>query len=209
LAISLQSTITTFYTKLSKSIEEAWRDRKTILVEVVESGGMGLNGDLEKAREVVMPVVSAWKGLGVLARWSYSKRFWLCPRLSHMLFMVRYPAYIFRRCILLSLVQVVNAADTVAELVPLCALVKAGWMETIVLAPKARLWFIAGATFRDRLIIQWDVKCILPIWRFVSYIPGKPDMICNVNSSPKGGRFGISPSVRKIKRYKISAQRID
>jgi elongator complex protein 1 len=68
LAISLQSIITTFYTKLSKSIEEAWRDRETILVEVVESGGMGLNGDVEKAREVVMPVVSAWKGLGVLAR---------------------------------------------------------------------------------------------------------------------------------------------
>jgi hypothetical protein len=38
-----------------------------MLNEAVESGGMGLGGDVDKAREVVVPVVPAWRGLGVLA----------------------------------------------------------------------------------------------------------------------------------------------
>jgi elongator complex protein 1 len=68
LALSLQGTIITLRDKLSESIREAWRERDIILNEASESGGMALNGDVQKAREIERPVVVSWKGLGVLAR---------------------------------------------------------------------------------------------------------------------------------------------
>ena len=43
-----------------------WRGRDEILQGVVESGGMGLAGDVAKSMELTRPEVGAWKGLGVL-----------------------------------------------------------------------------------------------------------------------------------------------
>ncbi|WWD21132.1 hypothetical protein CI109_105613 [Kwoniella shandongensis] len=70
LAQSLQSTIISFRSKLSDSIDEAWREREDILREVVETGGAGLEDALgiEKSLELVKPVMGSWKGLGVLLR---------------------------------------------------------------------------------------------------------------------------------------------
>lgn len=68
LASDLQATVTNLRLALSVSIEEAWRDRDLILEGVVASGGMGLGGDPSKSLEAVMPIMTEWKGLGVLAR---------------------------------------------------------------------------------------------------------------------------------------------
>jgi elongator complex protein 1 len=68
LAKTLQAQIISFRSKLSKSIDETWRDRSAILAGVAESGGMGLAGDATKAMELVPPVVGEWKGVGVLGR---------------------------------------------------------------------------------------------------------------------------------------------
>ncbi|WVR09089.1 hypothetical protein IAU60_006151 [Kwoniella sp. DSM 27419] len=66
LARSLQDTIISFRTKLAGCIEEAWVGRDDILREVVESGGAGLEGEMDKSLALVKPRMSAWKGLGVL-----------------------------------------------------------------------------------------------------------------------------------------------
>lgn len=66
LAKALQSTILKFRQKLAESLDNAWRDREAILQETKDSGGMGLGGDVKKAREEVRPEVKVWKGLGVL-----------------------------------------------------------------------------------------------------------------------------------------------
>ena len=66
LASDLQATVTNLRSSLSVSIEEAWRDRDLILEGVVESGGMGLGGDPSKSLEAVRPIMTDWKGLGVL-----------------------------------------------------------------------------------------------------------------------------------------------
>ncbi|WVO15396.1 hypothetical protein L204_103054 [Cryptococcus depauperatus] len=68
LAKSLQSTIISFRTKLSKSLDIAWQDREVVLKEVTESGGSGLEGGLEKSLGEVKPIVGEWKGLGFLLR---------------------------------------------------------------------------------------------------------------------------------------------
>ena len=57
-----------FRQKLSLAIDEGWRDREAVLIGVVESGGMGLGGSVEKAKDMSKPTVIDWKGLGVLAR---------------------------------------------------------------------------------------------------------------------------------------------
>jgi elongator complex protein 1 len=66
LAKSLQSTILDFRQKLASALDDAWRDREAILQETEDSGGMGLGGDVKKAKEEVRPEVKGWKGLGVL-----------------------------------------------------------------------------------------------------------------------------------------------
>jgi elongator complex protein 1 len=66
LAKSLQSTILKFRQKLAESLDNAWRDRGAILQETEDSGGMGLGGDVKKARDEVRPEMKVWKGLGVL-----------------------------------------------------------------------------------------------------------------------------------------------
>ncbi|KIR40475.1 elongator complex protein 1 [Cryptococcus deuterogattii Ram5] len=66
LAQSLQSTIIAFRTKLSSALDEAWQDRDAVLKEVVESGGSGLEGGLEKSLGEVKPHVGEWKGMGLL-----------------------------------------------------------------------------------------------------------------------------------------------
>lgn len=68
LASDFQATVTNLRSTLSVSITEAWRDRDLILEGVVESGGMGLGGDPAKSLEAVMPVITEWKGLGVLVK---------------------------------------------------------------------------------------------------------------------------------------------
>lgn len=68
LATKLQAKIIDFRKKLDEAIEDSWRDREAVLSGVVESGGMGLGGSVEKAREVVKPVVSDWRGLGALGQ---------------------------------------------------------------------------------------------------------------------------------------------
>lgn len=68
LASDLQATVTNLRSSLSVSIQEAWRDRDLMLEGVVASGGMGLGGDPSKSLEAVMPIMTEWKGLGVLAR---------------------------------------------------------------------------------------------------------------------------------------------
>jgi len=68
LAKTLQATVITFREKLRNAIETGWRDREALLLGVIESGGTGLGGNVDKAREVVKPVVAEWKGLGVLGR---------------------------------------------------------------------------------------------------------------------------------------------
>ncbi|WVQ90021.1 hypothetical protein IAS59_003797 [Cryptococcus gattii] len=66
LAQSLQSTIIAFRTKLSSALDEAWQDRDAVLKEVVESGGSGLEGGLDKSLGEVKPQVGEWKGMGLL-----------------------------------------------------------------------------------------------------------------------------------------------
>ncbi|WVO22664.1 uncharacterized protein IAS62_003995 [Cryptococcus decagattii] len=66
LAQSLQSTIIAFRTKLSNALDEAWQDRDAVLKEVVESGGSGLEGGLDKSLGEVKPRVGEWKGMGLL-----------------------------------------------------------------------------------------------------------------------------------------------
>ncbi|WVQ75470.1 hypothetical protein IAR50_005095 [Cryptococcus sp. DSM 104548] len=66
LAESLQSTIKAFRAKLVDGIDMAWEDRETVLREVLESGGSGLEGGLEKSMGEVKPKVAEWKGLGLL-----------------------------------------------------------------------------------------------------------------------------------------------
>ncbi|ORY20535.1 putative Pol II transcription elongation factor [Naematelia encephala] len=67
-AKDLQSTIIKLRTKLAQSLSEAWKDREEVLDSVEASGGMGLSGEIDKARAVEKPEVEAWIGLGVLAR---------------------------------------------------------------------------------------------------------------------------------------------
>jgi hypothetical protein len=66
LAVDLQQVVNKLRSDLSKSIEEAWRDREKILAGVIESGGMGLGGDPSKSLESTRPAINDWKGLGVL-----------------------------------------------------------------------------------------------------------------------------------------------
>ncbi|KAL0247662.1 hypothetical protein I308_103739 [Cryptococcus tetragattii IND107] len=66
LAQSLQSTIIAFRTKLSNALDEAWQERDAVLKEVVESGGSGLEGGLDKSLGEVKPQVGEWKGMGLL-----------------------------------------------------------------------------------------------------------------------------------------------
>ncbi|OWZ30446.1 elongator complex protein 1, partial [Cryptococcus neoformans AD2-60a] len=66
LAQSLQNTILSFRTKLSNALDEAWQDRDAVLKEVVESGGSGLEGALEKSLGEIKPQVGEWKGMGLL-----------------------------------------------------------------------------------------------------------------------------------------------
>ncbi|EAL20131.1 hypothetical protein CNBF2080 [Cryptococcus deneoformans B-3501A] len=66
LAQSLQNTIISFRTKLSNALDEAWQDRDAVLKEVVESGGSGLEGALEKSLGEIKPQVGEWKGMGLL-----------------------------------------------------------------------------------------------------------------------------------------------
>jgi hypothetical protein len=66
LAIDLQKLVNTTRSDLSTSIVEAWRDREAILSGVIESGGMGLQGDPSKSLELARPAINEWKGLGVL-----------------------------------------------------------------------------------------------------------------------------------------------
>ncbi|KAE8543492.1 hypothetical protein D1P53_000206 [Cryptococcus gattii VGV] len=66
LAQSLQSTIIAFRTKLSNALDEAWQDRDAVLKEVVESGGSGLEGGLDKSLGEVKPQAGEWKGMGLL-----------------------------------------------------------------------------------------------------------------------------------------------
>jgi hypothetical protein len=67
LAVDLQSAVIKLRTLLSSSIDEAWRNRETILAGVTESGGMGLQGDPSKSLELVRPAIKEWKGLGFLS----------------------------------------------------------------------------------------------------------------------------------------------
>lgn len=66
LAQSLQNTIVSFRTKLSNALDDAWQDRDVVLKEVVESGGSGLEGALEKSLGEIKPQVGEWKGMGLL-----------------------------------------------------------------------------------------------------------------------------------------------
>lgn len=67
LATDLQSAVIKYRALLSSSIDEAWRDRETILAGVLESGGMGLQGDPSKSLELIRPAIKDWKGLGFLS----------------------------------------------------------------------------------------------------------------------------------------------
>lgn len=64
---SLQATVINLHRNIRLAIDDAWRDRKVVWAGVMESGGSGLGGNVDKAREAVKPVVAEWKGLGVLS----------------------------------------------------------------------------------------------------------------------------------------------
>ncbi|EIW65854.1 hypothetical protein TREMEDRAFT_46085 [Tremella mesenterica DSM 1558] len=66
LAQSLQSYILSFRLRLTLALEDAWKDRESVLGEVISSGGMGLGGDPTSALEIVRPKVEEWRGLGML-----------------------------------------------------------------------------------------------------------------------------------------------
>lgn len=69
-ARTLQSQIIGFRGKLSAALIDAWKDRKEILEEAAESGGLIFGGDERKFEEVkasTRPEVKGWKGLGLLA----------------------------------------------------------------------------------------------------------------------------------------------
>ena len=67
LARDLQGSVLKMRKRLAGALDEAWRDRATIIREAEESGGMGFQGDASKAKEVVRVDVADWKGLGPLA----------------------------------------------------------------------------------------------------------------------------------------------
>lgn len=70
-ARTLQASITSLRSKLDNALTDAWRDRVEILQEAEESGGLVFGGDaakLSEAKAATRPVMSEWKGLGVLGR---------------------------------------------------------------------------------------------------------------------------------------------
>lgn len=66
LAATLQTTTIDLRRQLTEAIANAWRDRESILVAVVESGGIGLGGDATQARALIRPTLGEWKGVALL-----------------------------------------------------------------------------------------------------------------------------------------------
>jgi elongator complex protein 1 len=69
-ARALQSAVKTLRSKLDGALLDAWKDRKDILDEAAESGGLVFGGDarrFEEVRSAVRPEMKVWKGVGVLA----------------------------------------------------------------------------------------------------------------------------------------------
>ncbi|ORX39112.1 IKI3 family-domain-containing protein [Kockovaella imperatae] len=69
LAADLQNRILSFRSGLADSIDIAWLDRKDVLKEAQESGGMGYDEGrkMTEAWSLVKPVIGKWAGVGTLA----------------------------------------------------------------------------------------------------------------------------------------------